>query len=231
MKLLAQFVLIGLAGVALGFGGNALRGKGALHVSKNYFDTGSSLVMAKRAAPVDPVRSGQDTAIPAGDGLAGHGKATSDANGTASGSSSGSSSANDSGSSDEGHLDHPYQTITFKEITALLDDPLTAAGLNVIVDARNEAHFADGHLPGAMLCNPYDVAKYIDNIIEGETMLDRVLAAEKVVVYCGGGDCADSVFMCRELLELDVPYDAIFLYEGGWKDWTAQHGPIEKGAE
>ena len=57
------------------------------------------------------------------------------------------------------------------------------------------------------------------------------MGALKVIVYCGGGDCEDSVFMCRELLEADVPYDAIHLYVGGWEEWTAKGMPVEEGRQ
>ena len=75
-------------------------------------------------------------------------------------------------------------------------------------------------IPGAVLCNPYQVEQYAEDV------KNVALGAEKVIVYCGGGDCEDSLFLCRELIEMDVPDDALYLYPGGWKDWQARKGPI-----
>ncbi len=120
---------------------------------------------------------------------------------------------------------HPYQEVTFDELVALLDDPNTAAGLNALIDARSDEHYESGHIPGAIQCDPYNIEPYIDDV------LAQVMGAETVVIYCGGGDCEDSVFMCRELIEADVPYEAIYLYAGGWKEWTAKNMPVEEERE
>lgn len=234
---LIQFILIGLVALIVGFSANALRSKAALQVSKNYFDTGAGLVeLAKqRGASEQDVHGGNGASSAA---VADKSQAASDSGSTAIEPAGEPSAAlvvdepsDAPASSGGGHLEHPYQTMTFDEVQALLEDPLTQAGLNVLVDARNEQSFAEGHIPGAMLCNPYQVANYLDQVVGGQTFLDRVLAAEKVIVYCGGGDCADSIFMGRELLALDVPFSSVYLYEGGWKDWTARGGTVEKGMD
>ena len=108
-------------------------------------------------------------------------------------------------------------------IGRVFDDPDTQSGLNVFVDARNDHNYEEGHLPGAVQCDPYLVDQYWDNV---EPL---VLGAMKVVVYCGGGDCEDSIFMCRELVNQGVPTEALFLYEGGWKEWVAAGGAAEIG--
>jgi len=118
---------------------------------------------------------------------------------------------------------YPYQTIDYDGVVAVLDDPDTATGLNVFVDARNDHAYEDGHIPGAVQCDPYNVPQYWENI---EPL---VMGAMKVVVYCGGGDCEDSAYMCRELVNQGVPMEAIYLYAGGWNEWDAKHGPVETG--
>lgn len=123
------------------------------------------------------------------------------------------------------HPKHPYQEITHSEVLALLNDPNTATGLNVFVDARNDESYNEGHILGALQCDPYDIASYINKI------MNHVLGAEKVVVYCGGGECEDSIFMCRELIELGVPTEAIYLFAGGWNEWKDKGGPIESGSD
>jgi len=118
---------------------------------------------------------------------------------------------------------YPYQTIDYAGVVAVLKDPDTQTGLNVFVDARNDHAYEAGHIPGAVQCDPYNVPQYWDNVEP------RVMGALKVVVYCGGGDCEDSAYMCRELVNQGVPMEAIYLYEGGWNEWDAKHGPVETG--
>ena len=119
------------------------------------------------------------------------------------------------------HLEHDFRIISLEEVQRVFDDPQTARGLNLFVDARDEEHFAEGHIPGAMQCFPYEARKCLDRV---KAAAD---GADKVIVYCGGGDCEDSIFMCRELTEAGVPTEAVFLFEGGWKEWIAGGLPTE----
>ncbi|MDO8632102.1 MAG: rhodanese-like domain-containing protein [Phycisphaerales bacterium] len=123
------------------------------------------------------------------------------------------------------HLEHDFQEISLDGVLAVLKDPETARGLNVLIDARKEDDFAEGHLPGAIRCYPYEIEKCI-NIV-----LDQARGADKVIVYCGGGDCEDSIFMCRELVSAGLPSEAIYLYPGGWKEWCAHKEPSRNGVE
>ncbi len=124
-----------------------------------------------------------------------------------------------------GHADHPYQTVTFAEAVAVFDDPATRQGLNVFVDARNDAQYEDGHIPGAVQCDPFEVERYVDELLIATN------GVEKIVVYCGGADCRDSIFMCRELVELGLPSEAIYLFEGGWEEWSDADMPVALGRE
>lgn len=121
------------------------------------------------------------------------------------------------------HPEHEFQVITHKDVVALLDDPNTRANLNIFVDARNDEAFEKGHIPGAIQADHYELESYVDNLLQ------YALPADKIVVYCNGGNCEDSIFMCQDLLELGIDKSVIFLYEGGWKAWEAGGGPIETG--
>jgi len=116
---------------------------------------------------------------------------------------------------------HEFQTITADDILTLLDDPLTQAGYHIFIDARNDEHFVKGHIPGAIQCDPYQSEETMPGV------LDKAMNAEKVVVYCNGGDCEDSIYMCRELQSQGIAYEAIYLYEGGWKEWEKRKLPVE----
>ena len=116
---------------------------------------------------------------------------------------------------------HDYQTIAFEELAEIFNDPDPQTGAVVFVDARNDASFEAGHIPGALQCDRYYLEDYIQDL------LDYVYDADKIVVYCNGGDCEDSMYLCGELMEFDVPYESLYLYEGGWKEWAANDMPVE----
>ena len=121
------------------------------------------------------------------------------------------------------HPDHGLQELSFDDVVKVYNDPNTKLGVNIFVDARRDDQFEQGHIPGAILCNPFQLEDYI------ELVLDFAEGAEKIIVYCNGGDCEDSISLCGELLEFDVPYESIFLYAAGWKAWKAGNMPVETG--
>lgn len=123
------------------------------------------------------------------------------------------------------HPDHPYQEVTFEQVVDIFNDPNTEMGVNLFVDARNDETYEEGHIPGAIQADHYRLEDYIDNL------LDFAEAAEKIIVYCNGGDCEDSIYLCTDLMEFDVPFDSVYLYPGGWKEWTKNGMPVEKGRQ
>lgn len=126
---------------------------------------------------------------------------------------------------DAPHLEHPYQRISYDEVVDIFNDPATAVGAAVFVDARNEQAFAIGHIPGAIQADHYRIEDFIDAVLEAAQ------TADKVIVYCNGGKCEDSVYMCKDLVDFDVPFDIIYLYEGGWNEWESKGQPVEKNEE
>lgn len=175
-----EVLILGVAGLLIGFGYNAVRAHGAISPQFDYF-----------------------------------------AKGTGEGPEGGSPRAGAVGEVDSGRTEHPYQEIRFTEVVDVLNDPDTEMGLNVFVDARNPGDYAEGHIPGAIRCDPYEVAACIDEV------LDVALVADKVIVYCGGGECEDSIFMCRELVSAGIEFEAVYVYAGGWTEWTANEQPVE----
>jgi rhodanese-related sulfurtransferase len=100
-----------------------------------------------------------------------------------------------------------------------------AAGgaLVVFVDARDEARFATGHIPGAWPFDHYRPEKSLPAV------LPLCLSAQKVVVYCAGGQCEDSEFAAVVLRDAGVPREKIFVLPGGKAEWAARGLPIETG--
>ena len=62
-------------------------------------------------------------------------------------------------------------------------------------------------------------------------MLPLTRSAEKIVVYCSGGDCEDSLFACEDLLQAGVPFEKVFLYPGGMEEWRQMGMPVENGGD
>lgn len=98
-----------------------------------------------------------------------------------------------------------------------------AQGLIVFVDARDDAHYQAGHIPGAWQLNHYRAESFLP------TVLPACLAALKVVVYCTGGQCEDSEFAAIMLRDAGVPAEYLFVYPGGTTEWRANGFPIETG--
>ena len=203
---LAELLVLALLGVALALGANSVRSQGSIKLAKNYFDKGSPM---KRAPTDDATRAAEGSS---GAALPAHVQAVEPAPSTAAPEL-------------EHHPPHDYQEILFDEVVEVFSDPRTAGGLNVFVDARKDELYEEGHIPGAVQCDPYEEERYL------QTVLDHVNGVERVIVYCGGGDCEDSIFMCRELIAADVPYELVYLYPGGWKEWTEQNMPVATGRE
>jgi rhodanese-related sulfurtransferase len=203
LRTLVEVVILGTLAVAVGFVANAQRGVGAIKPFKNYFDTSLPPdVAARLALKSTPTKELSGVEENGRDGAVGLTSVEEPR---------------------EGHPVHPYQEISFKDVADAFSDPATADGVNLFVDARPEEAFDKGHIPGAIPCDPYRLESYI------QTVLDRIDAAERVIVYCGGGDCPDSISLCRELLDFDVPYENVYLFAGGWKEWIANQMPVEVG--
>jgi len=214
-----EFVVIGLIGVGLGFGVNAVRAKGSIEATKNYFDKGVPANPAgSRTAKQSPVTQVEKEAGPASDVAAPAPPSQTEPAAPTTGSEPPSDTDRPAA---KAHPKHDYQAIEFDEVAAIFNDPATRQGLNLFVDARDDDPFAEGRIPGAVQCYPYEMQRFLD------TVLQRAGGVEKVIVYCNGGECEDSIFTCRELIEAGVAYDAVYLFEGGWEEWTVNNMPVE----
>jgi rhodanese-related sulfurtransferase len=105
----------------------------------------------------------------------------------------------------------------------LFHDPRFGQGRIVFVDARDEAHYREGHIPGAYEFDPYHPEKYFP------TALPVCQAAEQIVVYCHGGDCDDSESAALLLRDVGIATNKLFIYSDGITGWTNNHWPVEAG--
>ncbi len=118
-----------------------------------------------------------------------------------------------------------FQALSHEEVVKIWEDPKYRHQLYVIVDARNDHAYESGHIPGAVQCDYYRFEDFTAEVIPA------VMGAEKVVVYCHGGDCEDSLLVCGKLIEYQIPWHCIFVYKEGWEDWVARGMPIAEGRE
>ena len=120
-------------------------------------------------------------------------------------------------------LEKGLNLVEGKAAQQLYRDPQYEQELIVFVDARDDRHYSQGHIPGAYQFDHYYPQNYLP------TVVPACLNASKVVVYCTGGNCEDSEFAALTLIEAGVPKDRVFVYTGGITEWIASAQPIETG--
>ncbi len=126
---------------------------------------------------------------------------------------------------DEHALEHEFQSVGLEEARDWAEFLYEPEGDVVFLDARRPARYREGHVPGAYSAS-----------LEDEQVLDELMPmlenASIVVVYCTGGDCEDSVFLARDLVyRHGLDRDLIWIFEGGWNEWTAAGAPVKEGPE
>jgi rhodanese-related sulfurtransferase len=119
--------------------------------------------------------------------------------------------------------DKGLQPIGRVQTERLFRDPRHEQGLVVFVDARDEDHYRDGHIPGAYELNPYHPEKELGNV------LAPCQVAAQVVVYCTGGDCEDADSTAILLRDAGIASQKLFVFGGGYTEWTEHHLPAERG--
>lgn len=116
------------------------------------------------------------------------------------------------------------QSIPHEQVLVDFDDELYQQyDAYTFVDARNEANYKDGHIPGAWHFDPYHVDRH------ASTVAPQAQSSPKVIVYCNGGQCVDSELAAQHLINLGVPKETIFVYIGGIQAWKKAGRQVEKG--
>lgn len=115
------------------------------------------------------------------------------------------------------------QIVGIDRVQQLFHDPRFQQHLVVMVDARDDAHYQAGHIPGAYQLDHYRAPDYLGSV------LPVCLTAEQVIVYCLGGDCEDSEFTAALLRDAGVPNEKLAVYVGGFTEWSTNGLPIEIG--
>lgn len=121
-----------------------------------------------------------------------------------------------------------FQAIAHQTMVEMYEDPFYKDGLYLIVDARSEALYQKGHIPGAYHLDYYYADRYVDAVMKAYHIADGV-TAEKIVVYCNGGKCEDSELTADYLQKQGVDPHKVFIYGLGFTGWKARGMPIETG--
>jgi rhodanese-related sulfurtransferase len=116
------------------------------------------------------------------------------------------------------------QLIDRPQTQQLFQDPRFRQNIIVFIDAREAESYQKGHVPGAYEFDPYRSGKYYDEV------LPVCREAEKIVVYCNGGDCDDSETAALLLRDMGIPNQKLFVYGGGITEWKTNGLPLETGA-
>jgi rhodanese-related sulfurtransferase len=92
----------------------------------------------------------------------------------------------------------------------------------LILDARPEVFHRLGHIPGALSFPREDFAAAYAKMrsrFDGNK-------GQLILVYCSGISCEDSQMVADGLAKLG--YRRIFIFKGGWDEWTGSNQPEEK---
>ncbi len=117
-----------------------------------------------------------------------------------------------------GLIHNPFLAVTLDEVIEFYQRSEYQTGDIVFVDARNDEHYEKGHIPGAIHIDRYNSDKYY------QAAKDALELADVIVVYCGGGECEDSIFLATEFAqERGVGYDKIRVFEGGMEAWEGDN--------
>jgi rhodanese-related sulfurtransferase len=110
------------------------------------------------------------------------------------------------------------------QVIQLFQDPRYEMEQVIFVDARDDRHYQEGHIPAAYQFDHYRPAEYLAPVLAASQV------AEQIVVYCNGGNCEDSLFAALNLREAGVALHKVLVYGGGMTEWASNGLPVETGA-
>jgi len=108
----------------------------------------------------------------------------------------------------------------FGRAAEAFEDPRRLSGQVIWVDARSEAQYRRGHIPGASHFDPYRPEQQLLEV------LALCLRADQVVVYCSGGQCEDAELAAHLLQQAGVPRERLVIYVGGFGEWVQRGQPV-----
>ena len=92
----------------------------------------------------------------------------------------------------------------------------------IVLDARPKIFHRLGHVPGAISL-PRE--EFQESYGKQRALLDRN-KPQPIAIYCSSSSCEDSQMVADALVKLS--YTHVYVFKGGWSDWTCAHLPEEK---
>ena len=106
----------------------------------------------------------------------------------------------------------------------LFRDPRFQEGRIVFIDARDEAHYREGHIPGAYEFDPYHPEKYFP------TALARSARRRNKSWFTAMAETVTTASLPRlRSATSALPIKKLFIYGGGITEWTTNGLPVEIG--
>jgi rhodanese-related sulfurtransferase len=99
---------------------------------------------------------------------------------------------------------------------------LMATGNVLMVDARPDLFYKFGHIPGAVSLP----AQSEKSSKEARKVLSGVPKPRAIAVYCADSDCKNAETVASEISL--IGYDDVYVFTGGWQEWTDSGGKVEK---
>ncbi|HMP91220.1 MAG TPA: rhodanese-like domain-containing protein [Kiritimatiellia bacterium] len=105
-------------------------------------------------------------------------------------------------------------------VTLAEADEISRTFSHVILDARREADYYAGHIPGAMPLPISDLDQHLMEIIP-------LLSPEQpILVYCSGQDCDESLKLGEVLISHG--FTNVHLFAGGMAEWKQAGLPVDQ---
>lgn len=92
----------------------------------------------------------------------------------------------------------------------------------IIIDARDEWDFKDGHIKNAINIPEYNFEAH-------KQKLDEFNKTDLFVVYCADPECGLSKKLVEKLHELG--FEKSYIFQGGWFKWLEKGYPIEMSVD
>jgi rhodanese-related sulfurtransferase len=92
-----------------------------------------------------------------------------------------------------------------------------------IIDARRKVDYDEGHIPGAILLDYYEMGSYLDQV------LPLLSKEQEIMIYCSEASCDDSELLARQLYSLG--FEKLSVYKGGFAEWSGAGLPVEKDTQ
>ena len=123
-----------------------------------------------------------------------------------------------------GLTEHPLRAVSDLEESWFLDTPGAKRKWDegiTFVDARaKDFYLYEGHVTGAISLPVLEFDSVFPLVKDRLPSFD-----EEIVCYCSGFGCEESIQLARRLTE--VGYRYVYVYEGGWPEWSEAGLPSE----